>query len=85
MRSSVRPRCAALSKRESTSNRDPLSARKVDPLGPACGIRPGAVPEAPAFVDLAVMGEPAEECSRHFGVPEHAEPFTERPIGRYDD
>ena len=35
----------------------------------------GAVFEAPAFVsslnDIAVMGEPVEQCGGHFGVAEH--------------
>lgn len=33
------------------------------------------------FQYVAVMGEPVEQCSRHFGVAKHACPFTEAEIG----
>ena len=45
--------------------------------------------EAPTFVagldDLAVMGQPVEQRSRHFGVAEDAGPFAEGEIGGDDD
>ena len=47
-----------------------------------------AVFEAPAFVtcfdDLAVMGEPVEECSCHLGITEYGGPFSECEIGGDD-
>jgi len=37
------------------------------------------------FKDVAVMCEPVEQCSRHFGVTKYTCPFTEAKIGRdYD-
>ncbi|KYB44774.1 hypothetical protein AB664_19565 [Brucella anthropi] len=37
------------------------------------------------FKDVAVMSEPVEQCSRHFGITKHACPFTEAEIGgNYD-
>jgi hypothetical protein len=45
--------------------------------------------KAPAVVagldDVAVVGQPVEQRSRHFGVAEHAGPFTEGKIGGDDD
>ena len=35
--------------------------------------------------DLAVMGEPVEECRGHLGVAEDARPFAEGEIGGDDD
>jgi hypothetical protein len=45
--------------------------------------------EAPAVVsgldDIAVMGQPIEQCSGHFGVSEDARPFTEGKVCGDDD
>ena len=45
--------------------------------------------ESPAFVagldDLAMVGEPVEECRGHLGVSEDGWPFAERQVGRDDD
>jgi hypothetical protein len=48
----------------------------------------GSVLEAPTFVagldDLAMMGEPVEECRGHLGVAEDGGPFAEGEIGGDD-
>ena len=31
------------------------------------------------------MGEPIEQCGRHFGIAEHACPFAEAEVGGDDD
>ena len=45
--------------------------------------------ESPAVVagldDVAVMGQPIEQCRGHLGVAEHAGPFSEGEIGGDDD
>jgi hypothetical protein len=45
--------------------------------------------ETPAVVsgldDVAVVGQPIEQCSGHFGVPEDARPFTEGEVCGDDD
>ena len=45
--------------------------------------------EAPGFVagldDLAVVGEPVEQCGCHLGVAEDGWPFAEGEIGGDDD
>jgi len=49
----------------------------------------GAVLEAPRLVacfhDLAVVGQPVEECGGHFGVAEDRGPFAEGEVGGDDD
>jgi hypothetical protein len=49
----------------------------------------GSVFEAPAIVacldDIAVMGEPIEQCSGHLGITEDAGRFGEGQVGRDDD
>jgi hypothetical protein len=49
----------------------------------------GAVLEAPALVtgldDIAVMGQPVEECCRHFGVAKDAGPFAKGKISGDND
>ena len=49
--------------------------------------RAGPEPEAvvSSFEDVAVMGEPIEQCCRHFGIAEHACPFAEAEVGGDDD
>ena len=45
--------------------------------------------EAPTLVacldDIAVVGQPIEQCGGHLGVAEYARPFTEGQIGGDDD
>ena len=45
----------------------------------------GAVAEAvgliAGFNDVAVMGEPVQQCRGHLGIPEHAGPFAEAQVG----
>jgi hypothetical protein len=45
--------------------------------------------ESPAVVsgfdDVAMVGQTVEQCSGHFGVSEHARPFSECEIGGDDD
>ena len=49
----------------------------------------GSGAEAPALVagldDLAMMGEPVEECRGHLGVAEDGGPFAEGQVGGDDD
>ena len=49
----------------------------------------GSALESPAVVsgldDIAVVGQPIEQCGRHLGVPEHTGPFTEGEVGGDDD
>jgi hypothetical protein len=57
-----------------------------DPRAP----RPsGSIFEAPALVagfeNVAMMGQPVEQCGCHFAVAEDAGPLGEREIGRHDD
>lgn len=48
-----------------------------------------AVLETPAFVaglnNLAVVGEPVEQCGGHLGITKHAGPFAEGEVGCDDD
>ncbi len=37
------------------------------------------------FEDVAVMGEPIQQRSRHLGVAKHAGPFAEAEVGGDDD
>jgi hypothetical protein len=45
--------------------------------------------ESPTVVagldDVAVVGQPVEQRSRHLGIAEHAGPFSEGEIGSDDD
>jgi len=49
----------------------------------------GAVFEAEAFVsgfeDMAVVGEPVEQCGGHLGITEDGSPFTEAQVRGDDD
>src|SRR3546814_18200033 len=53
------------------------------------GLLSRAVREAEAVVsglqDVAVVGEPIEECGGHLRVTEHAGPLTEAEVGGDDD
>jgi hypothetical protein len=57
--------------------------------GASAGVIVIAALEAPAVVagldDVAVVGQPIEQCSGHFGVPEDARPFTEGEVCGDDD
>ena len=37
------------------------------------------------FEDVAVVGEPVEQCGGHLGIAEHAGPFREAQVGGDDD
>ena len=37
------------------------------------------------FEDVAMMGQPVEECGRHLGIAEDACPFAEAQVGCDDD
>ena len=54
----------------------------------AMGLGCGAVPEAEAVVaglqDVAVVGEPVEQCRGHLGIPEYRCPLTETEVGGDD-
>ena len=71
---------------------DPSSASNFDPFGrralAGCLILIAAL-EAPTVVsgldDVAMVGEPIEQCGGHLGVAEDAMPFAEGQVGDYDD
>ena len=48
------------------------------------GERSGSAFEAPAFVsgldDVAMMGDPVEQCSGHLGIAKDSLPLTERKV-----
>src|SRR6516164_11593959 len=62
----------------------------VRPRGAIRGVRAsGSVFEAPALVagfeNVAVVGQPVEQCRGHLGVGEDARPFGKGEIGRQND